>query len=107
MTTMGRFDDGRASVVKAVTSHGSPVDVATLRALHDGDPVPSTVLAEWAARVRMDATQVEDLHLQALRGAGMDDAAVVAATTAIAVGEASRRLAAVQALRQKRKETKR
>ena len=93
-------------MVKAVTSPGSPVDEETLRALHDGDHIPGAVLAEWAARVRTDATKVEDIHLQALRDAGLDEAAVVAVTTAVAVGEAGRRLAAIEALRQKRKEAK-
>jgi hypothetical protein len=100
---MGRDDAGRARVKKAVTAPGGAVDAQTLQALHAGDTVSSAVLAEWAARVRTDATRVEDLHVQALRDAGLSEAAVVAVTAATAVGEADRKLAAVNALRAQRK----
>ena len=104
---MGRDDAGRAEVTKAVTAPGGAVDAETLRALHAGDAVSSAVLAEWGALVRMDATKVQDLHVQALRDAGLAEAAVVAVTAAVAVGAADRKLGAVEALRSKRREAKR
>lgn len=100
---MGRDDAGRAEVKKAVTAPGGAVDAQLLEALHAGDAVASAVLAEWAALVRTDATQAQDLHVQALRDAGLDEAAVVAVTAAVAVGEADRKLDRVNALREKRK----
>ena len=100
---MGRDDTGRAEVKRAVTAPGGAVDPQVLEALHAGEPVSSAVLSEWAALVRTDATRMEDSHVQALRDSGLGEAAVVAVTAAVAVGEADRKLDRVNALREKRK----
>ena len=104
---MGRHEDSREAVKKAVTAPGGTVDEATLRSLHRGEPVSTPALSEWASRVRADATGVTGAHLESLRASGLDDAAVVGITVAAAVGEADRKLAVVQALRARRKEAKR
>jgi hypothetical protein len=104
---MGRHDDSRETVKTAVTAPGGAVDEATLRSLHGGESVASPALADWATRVRSDATAVTDSHLEALRASGLDEAGVVAVTAAAAVGEADRKLAVVEALRSRRKEAKR
>ena len=51
----------------------------------------------WAGQVALDATQVTDADLAALRADGLDDRAIFELTAAAAVGEAGRRLDAALA----------
>lgn len=51
----------------------------------------------WAGQVALDATQVSDADVAALRAEGLDDRAIFELTAAAAVGEAGRRLDAALA----------
>lgn len=104
---MSRHAGSRETVRKAITGPGGAVEAQLLRALHAGETVPGDALSEWAARVRADATSLTDAHHDALKQAGLDEAAVVAVTVASSVGEADRKLAVVEALRARRKAAKR